>query len=70
MPAVRMFISRLFGRKIEALMEPDFLVANGIGIYTGIKERKEELRDIIVTDVCPFSVESLSAKTSKIPLIL
>ena len=56
MPAVRMFISRLFGRKIEALMEPDFLVANGIGIYTGIKERKEELRDIIVTDVCPFSL--------------
>ena len=56
MPAVRMFISRLFGRKIEALMEPDFLVANGIGIYTGIKERKEKLRDIIVTDVCPFSL--------------
>ena len=56
MPAVQMFLSRLFGRGITAGVEPDFLVARGIGIYAGIKERQEEVKDILMTDVCPFSL--------------
>ncbi len=56
MPAVQMFLSRLFGRKVTAGDEPDFLVARGIGIYAGIKERREEVRDLLMTDVCPFSL--------------
>ncbi len=56
MPAVQIFLSRLFGRNITAGNWPDFLVAKGIGIYVGIKERQEELKDILMTDVCPFSL--------------
>lgn len=56
MPAVQRFLSRLFGREVAAGAEPDFLVARGIGIYAGIKERQEEVRDILMTDVCPFSL--------------
>lgn len=56
MPVVQMFLSRLFGRDIVVGSEPDLLIARGIGIYTGIKERNEELKDILMTDVCPFSL--------------
>lgn len=56
MPAVQMFLSRLFKRDIVVGSEPDLLIARGIGIYTGIKERKEEVKDILMTDVCPFSL--------------
>lgn len=56
MPAVQMFLSRLFGRQVTAGENPDFLVAQGIGVYAGIKERQEEVKDILMTDVCPFSL--------------
>jgi len=56
MPVVQMFMSRLFGRDIVVGSEPDLLIARGIGIYTGIKGRSEELKDILMTDVCPFSL--------------
>lgn len=56
MPAVQMFLSRLFERDVIVGEEPDLLIARGIGIYTGIKERREELKDILMTDVCPFSL--------------
>lgn len=56
MPVVQMFLSRLFERDIVMGKDPDLLIARGIGIYTGIKERNEELKDILMTDVCPFSL--------------
>lgn len=56
MPAVQIFLSRLFGREICVGGDPDFLVARGIGLYAAIKERKEEVGDILMTDVCPFSL--------------
>jgi len=56
MPAVKLFLSRLLGREVETVSEPDLLIAQGIGVYTGIKERNEELKDILMTDVCPFSL--------------
>jgi len=56
MPAVQLFLSRLFGRELLMGEEPDLLIAKGIGIYTAIKERNAELKDILMTDVCPFSL--------------
>ena len=56
MPAVQSFLSRLFGREICVGAEPDYLIARGIGLYAAIRERREEIRDILITDVCPFSL--------------
>ena len=61
MPAVQMFLSRLFQRDVMVGEEPDLLIARGLGVYTGIKERKEEVKDILMTDVCPFSLGTLTA---------
>ena len=32
------------------------MVALGAGIYAGIKERREEIRDLVLTDICPFTL--------------
>jgi len=37
-------------------MTPDEIVAAGVGTYAGIKERKQEIRDLVLTDTCPFTL--------------
>ena len=32
------------------------MVAYGAGVYAGIRQRKEEIRDLLLTDVCPFTL--------------
>jgi len=36
--------------------QPDTVVALGVGVYAGIKARGEEIRDILLTDICPFTL--------------
>ncbi len=61
LPAVQMFLSRLFERDVMIGEEPDLLIARGLGVYTGIKERREEVKDLMMTDVCPFSLGTSTA---------
>ena len=56
MPAVQKYLSALFGREVVAAAECDDYVALGIGVLTGIIGREEEIGDIVMTDVCPFSL--------------
>lgn len=50
------FLEELTGRRPSVSERPDHMVAEGTGICAGIKARREELRDIVMTDVCPFSL--------------
>ncbi len=57
MPIVRQYIRYLLGDAIPLMQEePDTIVACGVGVYAGIKERKTEIKDIILSDVCPFTL--------------
>lgn len=56
MPIVRSFLEQETGLKIANDIEPDTIVASGIGIYTGIKSRKEDIKDIVLSDICPFTL--------------
>lgn len=56
MPTVRQFVSRLFGGKISAGGNPDEIICQGTGILCGIKERKSGVRDLVLTDICPFTL--------------
>ena len=38
------------------LGETDKVVAMGAGVYAGIRTRKEDIRDMLLTDVCPFTL--------------
>ena len=56
MPVVRQYIAQTFGKEPVFAIEPDEIVAMGAGIYAGMKERCEEIRDIVLTDICPFTL--------------
>lgn len=50
------YLEELMGRRPVVAADPDCMVAEGAGICAGIKSRREELRDMVMTDVCPFSL--------------
>ncbi len=56
MPVVRQFLRQLLRRDIDAPFSPDTIVALGAGMYAGIRERRDEVRDLVMTDLCPFSL--------------
>lgn len=56
MPVVSFFLQTAFGKQPHTAASPDEIVAMGAGIYAGIKERKEEIRDLVLTDTCPFTL--------------
>ena len=56
MVSVRGYLSELLHVPIRSGVEPDLAVALGTGIKAGIKHRDEDVRDVILTDICPFSL--------------
>lgn len=56
MPAIRKFVSKLFGRVPDTSVNPDEAVALGAAIQGAMKERREAVREVILTDVCPFTL--------------
>lgn len=56
LPVVQTFLKELLGKAPIVLAQPDQVVALGAGVYAGIRERKEDIRDMVLTDVCPFTL--------------
>ncbi|MBD5463404.1 MAG: molecular chaperone HscC [Lachnospiraceae bacterium] len=56
MPIVRQYLEHILQRKDIETMNPDQMIALGVGVSAGIKERDEEIKDMILTDICPFSL--------------
>lgn len=53
---VQRFLRELTGKAPFKMADCDEVVALGAGLYAGIRGRQEKLRDIIMTDVCPFTL--------------
>ncbi|MCR5743188.1 MAG: molecular chaperone HscC [Lachnospiraceae bacterium] len=56
MPIVRRFVSKLFGRFPNVSVNPDEVVALGAATQAAMKMRNEQLKEIVMTDVCPFTL--------------
>lgn len=56
MPIVRKAVTRMFARFPNATVHPDHAIALGAGVQAGLRERKADLDEIRLTDVCPFSL--------------
>lgn len=56
LPIVRRFVSRLFGRLPNTNINPDEVVAVGAAMQAAMKERNEAVKEMILTDVCPFTL--------------
>lgn len=53
---VKRFLTELLGKEPIVLGDTDQVVAMGAGIYAGIRQRQEDIRDLLLTDVCPFTL--------------
>ncbi|MCQ2461125.1 MAG: molecular chaperone HscC [Clostridia bacterium] len=56
MLTVSKYIEQLVGREMKANIDPDKVVGIGAGVVAGIKSRDEDIKDTILTDVCPFTL--------------
>jgi molecular chaperone HscC len=69
MPMVRALAARLFGRFPLVHPRPDHIVALGAAVQAGLKARDAALADVVMTDVCPFTlgiaVRDLTAPDNK-----
>lgn len=55
-PVVRRFVSKLFRAIPDTNSNPDEVVALGAAIQGAMKERNEAIKEVILTDVCPFTL--------------
>ena len=56
MPVIRQYIKSLTDVPVVVDDSPDESVAVGAGLSAAIKERKGEVKDMILADICPFSL--------------
>lgn len=56
MPCVRRAVARMFGRFPSMSIDPAEAVVRGAAIQAGLKARDAALSEIVLTDVCPFSL--------------
>lgn len=53
---VRKFVGRLFRRLPQTNLNPDEAVAAGAALQCAMKQRNEAIKEIVLTDVCPFTL--------------
>lgn len=56
MQVVQQYIQYTLKNVDIKVMNPDEMIAVGVGIYAGIVERNDDIKDIVLTDICPFSL--------------
>ena len=56
LPGVRSFVSKLFKSFPDTTVNPDEAVALGAAIQGAMKERRESIKEVVLTDVCPFTL--------------
>jgi molecular chaperone HscC len=66
LPLVRFFVSKLFGKLAYVNINPDEVVALGAGIQSALKNKSEQISEVILTDVCPYTLgTTVSVKKSQ-----
>ncbi|MGM9979142.1 MAG: molecular chaperone HscC [Clostridium sp.] len=55
-PIIRSLVSRMFKKIPFTNINPDETVALGAAIQGALKERNSELKEIVLTDVCPYTL--------------
>lgn len=56
MGAFRSMVGKMFGRLPSCHLDPDTVVAMGAAIQAGLIARDEGLEDVVLTDVCPYTL--------------
>lgn len=65
LPIIRHFVSKLFGKLAYVNINPDEVVALGTSVQAALKGKDATLKEIILTDVCPYTLgTTVSVKKS------
>jgi len=56
MPLVRSLVGKMFGRLPSCHLNPDEVVAMGAAIQAGLKSRDSALKEVVLTDVSPYTL--------------
>lgn len=56
MPCIKSLIAKMFRCLPASYIDPDLVVAMGAGIQAGLRARNEDLDDVVLTDVSPYSL--------------
>lgn len=56
MMIVRKAITRLFGQLPLVYIDPDQVIVQGVAIQAGLKAQHQELDELVITDVAPYSL--------------
>ena len=56
MPVVRRAVTKMFGRFPSNAVNPDEAVAIGAAVQAGLKARDAALGEVVMTDVCPYTL--------------
>ena len=58
MPVLQHYLSDALNIPVLKEENMDSLVVLGLGKYIGIKQRDKSIKDVVVTDICPFSLST------------
>ncbi|MCR4585904.1 MAG: molecular chaperone HscC [Lachnospiraceae bacterium] len=58
LPIVKHLVARLFMALPDTSVHPDEAIALGAAIQAAMKERKDAVKEVILTDVCPFTLST------------
>ena len=56
MPMVSRLVTRMFGRLPLRHINPDEAIARGTAVMAGLKARATALKEVVMTDVCPYTL--------------
>lgn len=56
MPVLQRYLQKILPVELAISQHSDQIVAEGLGIYTGIRMRCNETKQIVLTDICPYSL--------------
>ena len=56
MPMIRKLVTKLFGRFPFVELNPEEAIAQGAAVQAALKQRNAALKDVVMTDVCPYSM--------------
>lgn len=56
MPLVRSVVSKMFNKLPYSNIDPDEAVALGAAIQAALKSRNSDLKELVLTDVCPYTL--------------
>lgn len=56
MPLIQSYLRHIFKNISVVVSNSDLMIAQGLGLICAVKARNEEIKDYVLTDICPFTL--------------